>query len=411
MIDLEYSGIPSLAVCNPDCISCGLNRSSGISVYGNGAKRMLIVFDAQTSIMATSKSYGIGHEFTFIKNQLYKYGIVAEEDCWVTSAVQCYSPNITSKHMDCCRPRLLKTISMLKPKVILAVGELAAASLFSGVIPGSIKLERTHGFIHNCRPFSCWAVASFVPGSTRLRYSVLDRIVERDIHLAVMALQTPYKAWKEEKQCVSVCSQKEAVKRLAGAIANTKERWMALDYETTGLKPHNANQKLVSCAICESLDESWSFMVDDKVVPLLKEFLNAPHIKKIAHNMAFELSWSAAKLGTFGRRMELDTMLLAHTIDNRDTKITGIKFLAPMLLGCAIWNKHIEPYLDADKKEEMLHGENALNNIHRIQPLDLLTYNAIDSLVEFRVAAVLIPMLKQYNKTLPTPENIRALSF
>ena len=109
--------------------------------------------------------------------------------------------------------------------------------------------------------------------------------------------------------------------------------------------------------------------------------------------------------------MELDTMLLAHTIDNRDTKITGIKFLAPMLLGCAIWNKHIEPYFDADAKEEMLHGESALNNIHRIQPLDLLTYNAIDSLVEFRVAAVLIPMLKQYDKTLPTPENIRALSF
>ena len=67
--------------------------------------------------------------------------------------------------------------------------------------------------------------------------------------------------------------------------------------------------------------------------------------------------------------------------------------------------------IDADKKEEMLHGENALNNIHRIQPLDLLTYNAIDSLVEFRVAAVLIPMLKQYSRTLPTPENIRALSF
>ena len=108
MIDLEYSGIPSLAVCNPDCISCGLNRSSGISVYGNGAKRMLIVFDAQTSIMATSKSYGIGHEFTFIKNQLYKYGIVAEEDCWVTSAVQCYSPSVTSRHMDCCRPQALK---------------------------------------------------------------------------------------------------------------------------------------------------------------------------------------------------------------------------------------------------------------------------------------------------------------
>ena len=101
--------------------------------------------------------------------------------------------------------------------MILAVGELAAASLFSGVIPGSIKLERTHGFIHNCRPFSCWAVASFVPGSTRLRYSVLDRIVERDIHLAVMALQTPYKAWKEEKQCVQ-CMQPERGRKEAWGL-------------------------------------------------------------------------------------------------------------------------------------------------------------------------------------------------
>ena len=121
---------------------------------------------------------------------------------------------------------------------------MAAASLFSGVIPGSIKLERTR--IYSQLQTLFLLGSSFFPGSTRLRYSVLDRIVERDIHLAVMALQTPYKAWKEEKQCVSVCSQKEAVKRLAGAIANTKERWMALDYETTGLKPHNANQKLVA---------------------------------------------------------------------------------------------------------------------------------------------------------------------
>ena len=99
-----------------------------------------------------------------------------------------------------------------------------------------------------------------------------------------------------------------------------------------------------------------SFMVDDKVMPLLKEFLNTPpHIKKIAHNMAFELSWSAAKLGTFGRRMELDTML-AHTIDNRDTKITGIKFFSPRCFYC-VSGISTEPYFDADKKEEMLHGE------------------------------------------------------
>lgn len=395
---------------NANCYGCGLNKSSAISIYGRGAKGLLILFDSQTPIMAASKSYGIGFEIDFIKRHLYQYGVVLEDDCWVASAIQCYTDKPTEKHLDCCRPSVDALVKTLKPKAVLAVGELAARAVFHGTIKGSIALERVHGFIHNWRKHHCHAIAAYLPGQYGRRSEIVNAIVKRDIHLAVKALQMPVIAWQDELTCVRHCDGKEAVKRLQSAIADDRERWEAFDYETTGLRPYNAGQELVSCAICTGVDESYAFMLDEEVLPWLRKWLNAPQIKKIAHNLSFELMWSAEKVGTWGRSMKMDTMILAHALDNRDTKITSIKFLAPMLLGCPAWNDSVEPYLKSDPKQEEKLGNNAINNIRRVPRRELLTYNAIDSLVEFRAAGVMIGLLCDFRNTLPTNEAILAMS-
>ena len=389
-----------------NCAGCGLSRDSVLSVYGDGQKRLLVVFDHQTPIMATARTYGIGFEFDFVKRVLYQYGVIMEEDCWTTSLIQCYTRTPNEKHVECCQSSLNALIRLLKPKVVLFVGQLGAQFLYRHRIAGSLKLDRTHGFIHNWRQHECYAVATDVPGQHG-KYSVVPNlIIERDILQAVRALQKPYKAWKTERECIYLCDEKEAIKRLQEAVANDRERWEAFDYETTGLRPYDRGHRLVSCAIASSPDESYAFMMTDKIIPHLRNWLNAPQIKKIAHNLAFELMWSAEKIGTWGRSMRLDTMILAHVFDNRDTRITGIKFLAPMLLGCDLWDGRVASYLESEPNTKRTRGNNALNNIHRVQPRMLLTYNAIDSLVEFRVASVLMPELMNFEITLPTEETV-----
>jgi hypothetical protein len=112
------------------------------------------------------------------------------------------------------------------------------------------------------------------------------------------------------------------------------------------------------------------------------------------------------KLGVTPYKLVHDTMLMAHTLDNRDRTWLSIKFLAPMLTGCAVWNNHIEPYFKTDKEK---YGEYGINRIHEIPLRDLLKYNALDSLLELRTFKILMQYMKDFYNTFPNDESIVAL--
>lgn len=393
-----------------NCIGCNLSKKA-LPLYGEGAKKLLIVTDCATPEQNCAGSRAVGSHIRFIKDRLYRYGISLEADCWLTSAVLCESrEQPTRPQVNACKPNLEATISSLKPKVVLLIGEAAAYAGYGDTVPGGVYLDRVHGFTHNCRRHSCHMIATYIPGSDNRRYSVRDRVIERDLHMAVIALVTPYKVWKDELACVRAVSGKEAVKRLTAAVNDTQRRWMAYDYETTGLKPHNDEHRIISCAIADNEDSAYAFMMTDEVKPAFRRWLDAPHIRKIAHNLAFELSWNKEKMGTYGESMDLDTIIAAHIWDNRDRSAKGIGFLAPMLLGCRPWDNVVSPYMEPDPAEEKRCGDNAVNSLMNAPPREVLLYNAIDALVEFRVAIVLMRLLKYHDLTLPYDESIEMVT-
>ena len=97
-----------------------------------------------------------------------------------------------------------------------------------------------------------------------------------------------------------------------------------------------------------------------------------------------------------------DTMLLFHAMDNRKYKVRTIKFLGPMLTGCQIWNERIEGYFESDTE-----GSYGINKIRQIPQRQLLIYNAMDSLIEFRVFNVLMEQLKDYEKTFALAKELK----
>ena len=171
-------------------------------------------------------------------------------------------------------------------------------------------------------------------------------------------------------------------------ILRTITKPFAWDIETNSIKPHGKDCKIVSCAIADTSDHAYVFMMPQKRsqrLPLV-ELLTNPNIGKYAHNLKFEHSWVESKLGIVVQGWQLDTMLMCHCEDNRSS-ITSLKFQTLVNFGIFDYSSEIEPYLKA--KEE----KNA-NSINRIEEListvsgkqQLLKYNALDAYYTYMLA-------------------------
>lgn len=385
----------------PNCVACHLNKNSKLMLYGAGGKRILILLEKQESIQQTSKTYAMGDKFQWIKDVLDTYGVDIALDCWVTSVVPCYGKEVTVNHASCCKPYLKATIKRLKPQLIIVFGELGAKMLFSDVVNRDASCDAVHGLIHNSREFNCYIMSTYSPHSNvkgKRPDNIDDLLIKRDIYVALQSLKTKRPLWKDERECSIILSETDAVTFLKMSIQFPKKRWAAFDYETNCLRPYNKNSKLVSVSICEEEDKSHAFMLTDKVIPYFKEWLKTRHIIKISHNSSFERKWSIVKLGVNPVNLNIDTMLLSHVLDNRDMGGLSIKFLAPIFIGTTIWNSQVEAYLKPEQKDANTYE---LNQIDKIPPRTLLLYNAIDSLVEYRTAIVLINQLKHFYESFP----------
>lgn len=397
--------VPEYAQAN--CVSCRLNCNSKLQLAGGGKQRVLVLLDKQDSIQQATKTYMRGEHYAYVRDVLYQYGLTTD-DYWITSTIQCYSDKPCEAHALHCKPNIIKLIKTLKPVLVIGFGQFTASTLLSdSIVDGKgTNIERVHGFLHPDRKLNCNMMFTYAPHpSAYTKDSVEDKLIRRDVHIAVQSLKQPVRMFKDEQSCVRILSPKEAVAEMEKRIKDETKRLSALDYETNCLKPYNSNAKLVSCAISEDWDDSFSFMVDAVTEPVLKRYWMTSNITKIAHNTAFERTWTMVKLGVRPYRLIHDSMLLAHGLDNRPD-ILSIKFLAPMLTGCDLWNKHIEPYFETDKKK---YGEYGLNRIHEIPTRQLLLYNGIDALLELRVFCILMDYIKNYYNTFPTKDNICVL--
>jgi len=152
---------------------------------------------------------------------------------------------------------------------------------------------------------------------------------------------------------------------------------MAFDYETTGLKPDRPEQQIVSCSFCLDGYETWACRIDKKSHAALSKVLLSL-LPKIAANMKFEERWTRAKLGHGVANWDWDTMVAAHVLDNRPG-ITSLKFQAYVQFGIGEYDSTVAPYLRSD-------SSNGLNRIREVPIQDLLLYNGLDSLIEFKLA-------------------------
>lgn len=334
-----------------DCgLSCKLDkgcRSPKMPVTGKGRLKILILAEAPGEQEDARNTQLIGPAGQVLRDSLAEFGIDLDRDCRKTNAVRCRPPGNrrpTGQEIATCVPHVWEEIKAHPPRLIIPLGQVAVESFLLGrtaKTPSSIGAWR--GFCIPDQKAGCWVCPTFHPsyilrsqqgrairGKASREKSVEEFTFKTDLERALNHLRTPFPSiplqeWTGDKVRVK------------------KGTTIAFDYETTGLRPWEKGQRILSVGIS---DGKWA-----GAVPLTREFarewkqvLVDPSIRKIAHNMKFEHQWSAHCLGVEVRGWVWDTMLAAHVIDNRPG-ITSLKTAAYLALGVDDWGGEVRSSL------------------------------------------------------------------
>lgn len=376
---------------SPKCGQCGLYKtckSPKMPATGEGKRSILFVGEAPGETEDIRNEQFVGQAGETLREMCLAEDIDVDQ-CWKVNAANCRpeANEIKPIHIESCRPLVLSTIERLKPNVIVLLGMSAVQSLIGPEWGGDLgTMSQWAGWTIPSERYGAWLCPTYHPSYVMRTTNdpVLVRLVRSHLRAA---------AALEHEKCTSVglVSLRGAVEpitdprlaRLRIKELAKKTGHLAFDYETTGLKPERPEHRIVSVSFCLDGEDTFACPISEDIIKPLIRVLTNSALKKVASNLKFEERWSQCKLKTPVEGWHWDIMLAAHCHDNRKG-ITSIKFQTYIHLGVGSYASWVDEHFQT--KKEL--GGNALNSIGKIHMDDLLIYNSIDSLVEFKIMEV-----------------------
>lgn len=374
----------------PECGRCGLYKTCitpFMPVSGKGRKRVLIIAEAPGENEDERGIQLIGNSGMKLVQLLHRIGVNMRKDCWLTNALICRPPKNAepnNKQIDFCRPNLARTIEDLQPDVIIPLGKTAIRSLMtlawkSGEVD---DVASWAGWVIPCQQLNAWICPTYHP-SFLLQSDIqatAEMFVTRHLKAAFALEGKPYPNGIPDykPQCRIIYNDEEAAHEIRMmAIFNQP---MAIDIETTTLKPDGPHAEILCCSVSDGKD-SICYPWRGEAIEQTKRFLLS-NVPKVVANLRFESRWFMKFLRVFPRQWLHDTLLGAHVLKCTHG-ITSLKFQAFVLFGIPDYDRLVEPY----KKSKG--GSNSPNRMKELAKLDFGTmglYCALDSLFEVMVA-------------------------
>ena len=373
------------------CFSCGLYKnckSPRMKPYGNFKKKILNIGEAPGEIEDQSGKPFQGKTGKVLQKMYSKFGIDLFEDCLNINAVHCRPVDEHGKNrpptnfeIECCRRATLNVVYDNQPKVIVLLGNAAVYSMIGHRWKKDLGgIAKWRGFTLPDQDFQAWVCPTFHP--SYIERSDSDEVMtiwKEDLEQTFDMIKEPFPVYKEPD--IDIIEDLSVLDKI-------KIGEVAIDYETTGLKPHATGQRIVCTAVADTTDHCYVFMMPktrQELQPFLK-LLSNPRIGKIAHNMKYEDAWSTVRLKQPVVNWMWDTMQAAHIIDNRQAT-TNLKFQTYINFGIVDYASEIEPFL----KPKIVTSGNDLNQImdlvNRMGGKEkLLEYCGLDAVHEFRLA-------------------------
>jgi DNA polymerase len=375
---------PTIARCG----LCGLLKhcySPKMQPSGLGKNAVLFITGAPTKEEDRQGTQFVDDAGNLLKAMLKEIGVKLDE-CWKSHSVLCRPKDdkVESKHIQSCQPSVFNSIKELQPNVIVLLGDTACESILQPAWKKGLgPISRWAGWSIPMLEHNAWVVPTYHPKDVLESKdgTLLRNIIMQHLELAFSLKDKPIKAIptiKLQEQVEILQNERSIKSRLRDLL--TKKGLLAFDYETTGLKPERDEQKIVSCSFCFEGEDTFAFPWSPEIERLVSKILLSPNLGKIASNLKFEERWTRRKLGHGVENWNWDTMNAAHILDNRQA-ISSIKFQAFVHLGIGDYNSHLKHLLESEYPNE-------LNRVHEINIKDLLLYNGMDSLLEFKVSEI-----------------------
>lgn len=398
------TGMP-IAPTAPNCKECRLHEvctSPKMRVWGEGKLGILLVGQSPSLEEDNRSHYGNGKHSAFLYKTLEDMGYDLERDFWYTTAVSCKTPrnrNPSKAEIEYCSPKLHKTIESLNPNVIILLGKSAFDAIIQPRISGRLTGTAYSKFYGTAIPdqeMKRWLCATYEPSemlTTKVyedsnyeskplyqRDIAIYRLWKQHIQAAVELAETPVKV----VDYVSMCKTTQDIDQAIDWVEEALDwEYVAWDFETTGLKAHKKGHRIVSASISNG-KVSYAFpFFDDEFFRRMWKRLMTSFVKKIAHNITYELQWTKELLGYWCNNVFWDTMLSQHVVNNNSP--TGLKYVNYITTGTVGYDESCDKFLKASTKDEELYGNNAFNNIGAAPIQDVLLYNALDSLFTYLI--------------------------
>ncbi len=375
------------------CGSCGLYKSCitpKMQPTGKGLKKILVVAEAPGKNEDEQGIQLIGKSGQHLRKVLKSLHIDLDRDCWKTNAVICRRDNNEtpdSNHIAACRPNLIKTINKYQPNSIILLGAVAVESLLSYLWKEEVgAISRWGGYCIPSQQINAWIVPTFHPSFImRVEDDVYNKFFRQHLKKVVEKSKAkPFTTIPDYKKQIEIIIKPHQAALAISDMLKKKEP-IAFDYETNCTKPEYEKSEIICCSVCQSGERTIAFPWLNEAVFAMIELLNSD-VPKIASNLKFEHRWTLNKLKVNVKKWLWDTMIAAHIIDNA-SNVTSIKYQSFVHLGVGSYNNHIQPFLESK-------GQSKYNRIHEIDIMDLLLYNGMDSLLEYKVALKQMKILR-----------------
>lgn len=167
------------------CRRCALHGSRTQTVFGvgNRAAEWMVVGEAPGAEEDKRGEPFVGRAGQLLDNMLAAIGLDRARNVYIANILKCRPPNNRDPQPDevaHCEPYLQRQIAMIRPRLILAVGRIAAQNLLKTDTP----LARLRGRVHHYGPHQTPLVVTYHPAYL-LRSPGDKRKAWEDLQLAV----------------------------------------------------------------------------------------------------------------------------------------------------------------------------------------------------------------------------------
>lgn len=394
--------------CDTCDLSCGM---SNVEFTGRGQDRVLILSSYPTKAEDNGSNCFVSAVYDPLFNLQGKRGVPKRlmDSCWFGYVVpknldttQAGKP----KRAQCCLSRLRRMILKIKPRVIICLGSMPTNALIISRLSGRMKgmtAENFYGKQIPDREFNCWICPTYSPECFNWREFKEDRVVkmyfEQHVRSAFSLVDTmppniPKDIQVTENPSVAAIWIDNVIRHAEPGPDHVID--VAIDYETTGLKPHRDGHEIRCASVAWRSNGEYhavGFWWDPDSRELIDAWYRLTHhdrIKLIAHKCDYEACWTRFRSGLHSSRVDWipdanwswDTCVAAHVIDN--TQKVNLKFHTYCEFGILGYDSDADGYLKPDD-DDPVYGEsanafNGLKSAAYIPKLDICSYCAQDSL-------------------------------